>query len=186
MTKNFQSSKFKVDIFMTCNFWLQLRGLKGKLGEDDIETNHSFKKAANSLSSPKNFLDKCNNSNEFGATYKTHEGYKKHHLSSETGLSDSDSSGILNEDSNNLNVQPPVSKLSSSTNFNGLGQSAFTLSAPVYHPHLLDSNDAMVKGYQQQFVKMEEQNHFTADDSCNFYSVDQAPSFWYFSDPKNQ
>lgn len=138
----------------------QLRGLKEKLGEVDIQISDSIEKVANDSSN------------------LAHEVYKnKRMVNFREGLSDSDSSGILNEDSNNLILQ----KLSSCPTFNGLDQSA-----PVYHTHLFDSRDAMVKDHQQQFVKMEEQNHFTADDSCNFFSVDQAPLVWYFSDPRNQ
>lgn len=172
----------------------ELRGLREKLGEDNTETNHSIEKVATLQSSPKMASEKCNDSSEFGPTHANHEVYTNLHLSSETkrildlkdGLSDSDSSGVLNEDSNSLNVQPLVSKLSScNPTFNGLDQYAFSLSAPVYHPHLLDSR---VKDYQQQFMKMQDQNHSSyADDSCNIFSVDQAPPlYWYFSDPRNQ
>lgn len=170
----------------------ELRGLKEKLGEDNTETNHSIEKKATLQSSPKMVSEKCNDSSEFGQTHANHEVYTNLHLSSETkrildlkeGLSDSDSSGVLNEDSNNLNM-PLVSKLSScNPTFNGLDQYAFSFSAPVYHPHLLDSR---VKDYQQQFMKMQDQSHLSsADDSCNIFSVDQAPLYWYLSDPRNQ
>ncbi|KAL3514215.1 hypothetical protein ACH5RR_026932 [Cinchona calisaya] len=177
----------------------ELRGLKEKLGENATQTDHTIEKVANLLSPQNMVSEKCNDSGEFFPIHENHDKvYRTMHLSSsetkritdfKEGLSDSDSSGVLNEDSNNLNVQPLVSILNSCPKFNGLDldQSVFSLSAPVYHPHLLDSRDAaMVKDYQQQFVKIQEQNHFTADhDSSNFFSVDQAPLFWYFSDHRN-
>ncbi|KAL3504788.1 hypothetical protein ACH5RR_034629 [Cinchona calisaya] len=161
----------------------QLRGLKEKLGEDDIETNNSTEKVATLLSSPNIISEKCYANLE---VYRSPEA--KRVIDFKEGLSDSDSStGILNEDGNNiLKVQPTFN--------NGLmdhqsGFSNLSDAAPVYHPYLLDSRDEMVKDYdqQQQFVKMEEQtHHFTADDSCNIFSVDQAPPvIWYF-DPRNQ
>lgn len=169
---------------------LQLRGLKEKLGEDNTEINLSIEKVATLENSPNVVSEKCNS--EFRPTFTNHEVYTNMPLSSETkrtidfkeGLSDSDSSGVLNEDGNNLNVKPQTSKLSACPTFNGLDHSAFSLSGPVYRPHLLDSR---AKDYQKQIVKMEEQSHFSnADESCNFFSVDQAPLFWYCSDPRNQ
>ncbi|XP_022775003.1 homeobox-leucine zipper protein ATHB-6-like [Durio zibethinus] len=103
------------------------------------------------------------------------------------GSSDSDSSAILNEDNNNTNNSPNnaaisssevlqsqhlwMSSTTSSLNFNSSSSSpssinCFQFSKTTYQPH--------------QYVKMEEQNFFTADEACNFFSDEQAPSLhWY-------
>nr|BAB18171.1 homeobox-leucine zipper protein [Zinnia elegans] len=42
------------------------------------------------------------------------------------------------------------------------------------------------KAYQPQFVKLEEHNFFGGDESCNFFSDDQAPTLqWYCQDQWN-
>ncbi|CAI9116237.1 OLC1v1017333C1 [Oldenlandia corymbosa var. corymbosa] len=178
----------------------ELKDLKEKLGEENAETKQS---------SPNLVTE--------GLMYENHhhhEVYRNTNLCAseknnnvgkidfKEGFSDSDSSGgVLNEDrngGNNLNVQLISSypmTYNNSTNNGGLDHSAaFSLSVsapPVYHPHLLDSRDGMVKDYHhhQQYVKMDEPNQFSVDhvdSSCNFFSVDQAPVFWYCSDPRNQ
>ncbi|XVE83097.1 hypothetical protein DITRI_Ditri16bG0060000 [Diplodiscus trichospermus] len=106
------------------------------------------------------------------------------------GSSDSDSSAILNEENNNgsspnnaaisssgvlpsqhLLMSP---KTTSSINFNSSSSSSpssmncFQFSKATYQPH--------------QYVKMEveEHNFFSADEACNFFSDEQAPSLpWY-------
>ncbi|XVF59043.1 hypothetical protein PTKIN_Ptkin07bG0242600 [Pterospermum kingtungense] len=107
------------------------------------------------------------------------------------GSSDSDSSAILNEDDNNnspnnaaisssgilpcqqhqLLMSPTTT---SSFNFNSSSSSSPSslncfgqLSKTTYQP-------------PQQYVKMEEHNFFSADEACNFFSDEQAPSLhWY-------
>ncbi|XWS29569.1 hypothetical protein CRYUN_Cryun24cG0040100 [Craigia yunnanensis] len=98
------------------------------------------------------------------------------------GSSDSDSSAILNEDNNNnspnnaaisssgvlhLLMSPTTT---SSLNFNSSSSpssmNCFQFSKTTYQPH--------------QYVKMEEHNFFSADEACNFFSDEQAPSLhWY-------
>ncbi|XWS44975.1 hypothetical protein CRYUN_Cryun15aG0096000 [Craigia yunnanensis] len=101
------------------------------------------------------------------------------------GSSDSDSSAILNEDNNNSPNNAAISSsgvlpsqhlwmsptTTSSLNFNSSSSSpssmnCFQLSTTTYQP--------------QQYVKMEEHNFFSADEACNFFSDEQAPSLhWY-------
>ncbi|XP_076893547.1 homeobox-leucine zipper protein ATHB-16-like [Bidens hawaiensis] len=74
------------------------------------------------------------------------------------GSSDSDSSAILNEDTTAVAT-------------NMLKCQQFT-----------DSQ----KAYQPQFVKVEEHDFFSGDESCNFFSDDQAPTLqWYCQDQWN-
>lgn len=84
------------------------------------------------------------------------------------GASDSDSSAILNEGNS------PKATVSSS----GVLQS---------HQLLLSQESSSCfqfqKTYQTQYVKMEEHNFFSADEACNFFSDDQAPTLhWYCSE----
>ncbi|XP_022741138.1 homeobox-leucine zipper protein ATHB-6-like [Durio zibethinus] len=97
------------------------------------------------------------------------------------GSSDSDSSAILNEDNNNAAISSSgvlqgqhllmSPTTTSSLNFNSSASSpssmnCFQFSKTTYQPH--------------QFVKMEEHNFFSAEEACNFFSDEQAPSLhWY-------
>ncbi|XP_071693205.1 homeobox-leucine zipper protein ATHB-6-like [Rutidosis leptorrhynchoides] len=84
------------------------------------------------------------------------------------GSSDSDSSAVLNEDNNSSNVA--------------------AMTDVVNCDQLTDTKAIMVdaqKAYQPQFVKVEE-NFFSGDESCNFFSDDRAPTLqWYCQDPWN-
>lgn len=92
------------------------------------------------------------------------------------GSSDSDSSAILNEDNNNspnsstgvFGHQFMPSSSSDCFQFNSLSDSKTIL------------GDAQ-KAYQSQFVKTEEHDFFSGDESCNFFSDDQAPSLHWYS-----
>lgn len=97
------------------------------------------------------------------------------------GSSDSDSSAILNEDNNNspnsstgvLGHQFMPSSSSDCFQFSSASDSKTIL------------GDAQ-KAYQPQFVKIEEHDFFSGDESCNFFSDDQAPSLqWYCHDQWN-
>ncbi|XP_042505885.1 homeobox-leucine zipper protein ATHB-6-like [Macadamia integrifolia] len=106
------------------------------------------------------------------------------------GSSDSDSSAILNED-NSPNAaisssgvfqqhQLMMSPASSSLRFNNSSRSSPS-------PTSLNSfqfSTAQKTSYQpHQFVKMEEHNFFSAEDHCNFFSDEQAPTLpWYCPD----
>ncbi|XWS41616.1 hypothetical protein CRYUN_Cryun17cG0097600 [Craigia yunnanensis] len=101
------------------------------------------------------------------------------------GSSDSDSSAILNED-NNIN-SPNNAAISSS----GVLQSQHLLMSPTATSSLNFNSSASPSSmncfqfskttYQpHQYVKMEEHNFFSADEACNFFSDEQAPSLqWY-------
>lgn len=84
------------------------------------------------------------------------------------GSSDSDSSAILNDDDNSSNM-------------------AAMADVKKYH-QLPESKDITggAAAYQPQFVKIEEHNFFGGDESCNFFSDDQAPTLqWYCQDQWN-
>lgn len=95
---------------------------------------------------------------------------------------DSDSSAILNEENNNSN----------SPNNNGAISSSGVLQS---HSLLMSSSPSsssmscfqFQKQYQAQYVKMEEHNFLSADEACNFFSDEQAPTLqqWYCSDEWN-
>lgn len=98
------------------------------------------------------------------------------------GSSDSDSSAILNEDNNNNSPNSSTAVFghqfmpSSSSN-------CFQFSSASDSKTIL--GDAQ-KAYQPQFVKIEEHDFFSGDESCNFFSDDQAPSLqWYCHDQWN-
>ncbi|TKY60244.1 Homeobox-leucine zipper protein ATHB-6 [Spatholobus suberectus] len=85
------------------------------------------------------------------------------------GSSDSDSSAILNEDNNN--------------------NAAISSSGVLQSHGLLSSMNCFQfqKQYQQaQYVKMEEHNFLSADEACNFFADEQAPTLpWYCSEEWN-
>ncbi|KAM6563893.1 hypothetical protein CsatB_023891 [Cannabis sativa] len=113
------------------------------------------------------------------------------------GSSDSDSSAILNDDinlnSNNNNsscspnaaisstalLQTPAASASASLNFN------CSSSSNNNNNNNNSSNCFQFQkaaSFQPQFVKIEEHNFF-AEEACNFFSDDQAPTLqWYCSD----
>lgn len=97
------------------------------------------------------------------------------------GSSDSDSSAILNEDNNSPTSSAGV--LIHSHQFIPSSVNCFQFSSTNDSKEIL--GDAQ-KAYQPQFVKIEEHNFFSGDDSCNFFSDDQAPSLqWYCHDQWN-
>lgn len=99
------------------------------------------------------------------------------------GSSDSDSSAILNEDNNSPNAAISSSGILVQ---NHLMPSSLS---SCFHFSSSDSKSILgdaQKAYQPQFVKIEEHNFFSGDESCNFFSDDQAPSLqWYCHDQWN-
>ncbi|XP_021274399.1 homeobox-leucine zipper protein ATHB-6-like [Herrania umbratica] len=104
------------------------------------------------------------------------------------GSSDSDSSAILNEDNNNCS--PNNAAISSS----GVLQSQHLLMSPTTTSSLnfnsSSSSPSSMNCFQfskttyqppHQYVKMEEHNFFSADEACNFFSDEQAPSLHWYS-----
>lgn len=148
----------------------ELKGLKEKLGEETLSP--TFQR-------PQETLNKLKNSSDF--------------VDSKDGSSDSDSSGVMNEENYNIStlnyqqLMPKVSSYSNALDHLSLSSSTYT---QLLDPRASNSTSSPMRAYnnnQQQAVgKMEEQNGFTTEDSCNIYSVDHAPSlYWYFSDHRN-
>ncbi|KAH1065377.1 hypothetical protein J1N35_030364 [Gossypium stocksii] len=93
---------------------------------------------------------------------------------------DDDSNEIVKEESNG-NAQLLISPSSSSSfQFNGYSSSSDSSNHLWFQP--FDSSLILGNMYQPQLVKVEEQCVFTTEESCNFFSVDQAPTLqWYFT-----
>ncbi|KAI5384543.1 homeobox-leucine zipper protein ATHB-6 [Lathyrus oleraceus] len=105
------------------------------------------------------------------------------------GSSDSDSSAILNEENNNSpkaaisssgvlqNQSFLMSNGSSSLKFGGSSSSS---------PSSMSNCFQFQNEYQTQYVKMEEHNFLSADETCNFFSDEQPPTLqWYCSEEWN-
>lgn len=93
------------------------------------------------------------------------------------GSSDSDSSAILNEDNNNNSNSPKTQHLLLSPESSPLKFNCSVTTAPPQPPV---NYFQFQKTYQAQYVKMEEHNFLSADEACNFFSDEQAPTLqWY-------
>lgn len=90
---------------------------------------------------------------------------------------DSDSSAILNEDNNS--PKAAISSYAATTNgvpirshqFMPSSMNCFPFSSTSSKPFLEDAQKAC---YQPQFVKIEEHNFLSGDESCNFFSDDRS------------
>ncbi|KAE8653911.1 Homeobox-leucine zipper protein HOX4 [Hibiscus syriacus] len=94
---------------------------------------------------------------------------------------DDDSTGIVKEEID-VNAQLLMSHASSSFQVNGSSSSSD--SSNHHHQWFQPFEPRMIVGnmHQSQLVKVEEQCMITAEECCNFFSVDQAPSLqWYFT-----
>lgn len=104
------------------------------------------------------------------------------------GASDSDSSAILNEDINNNTNNSPTNGAISSTGVltnHQLMMSSSPSPAPSPSSSLNCFQFQKASSFQPQFVKIEEHNFF-AEEACNLFSDDQAPTLqWYCSDQWN-
>ncbi|KAH0680192.1 hypothetical protein KY285_021220 [Solanum tuberosum] len=158
----------------------ELKGLKEKVGEETL-LSPVFQR-------PQEILNKLKNSSDF--------------VDSKDGSSDSDSSGVMNEENYNIStlkyqqLMPKVSSYNNALDHLSLSSSTYT---QLMDPRASNSTSSSMRAYnnnnnnnsnnqqQQQGVgRIEEQNGFTTEDSCNIYSVDQAPNlYWYFSDHRN-
>lgn len=96
------------------------------------------------------------------------------------GSSDSDTSAVLNEDNYN---SPKAAAAAAAISSSGVLQSQhFLLSAEESSP-MNCCFQYQKQPYHAQYVKMEEHNFVSADEACNFFSDEQAPSLhWYCSD----
>ncbi|GMY28788.1 homeobox-leucine zipper protein ATHB-6-like [Fagus crenata] len=134
----------------------KVRELKSKRCRESEESNHSDKEESpipefdiNNVYERSNSLDLYENSNKAGSL-------------------DSDSNGIMKEES----------KMNFSLCFNN-GSSSYSNSV-VNQFQFSDPRTVPVKACQPQIVKIEEQNLFNTEESCDFFSVDQAPILhWY-------
>jgi homeobox-leucine zipper protein len=183
---------------------LQIRELKAKLKEENTESNVSVKeeiilaesedKVTEEDTPP--LLDSLTASAEakelnyenFNSSSSINNGLGASLFPDfKDGLSDSDSSAILNEDNS------PNPAISSS----GILQSQLMMSPPLssslkFNCSTSSSSPSTMncfqfsKTYQTQFVKLEEHNFFSSEEACNFFSDEQPPTLhWYCSDQWN-
>ncbi|CAK9163287.1 unnamed protein product [Ilex paraguariensis] len=189
----------------------QIRELKSKLHEENTDQTNAMLKEETIVSESDNKImeDTKPDANSLAKGEATEMNYKSFTTNNNGGLggsvfpdlkdgsSDSDSSAILNEDMNNSpnaaisssgvlqGHQFMVSNESSILKFNC---SSTTSSSPSSMNCFQFSDSKLIlgdaqKAYQPQFVKIEEHNFFGGDESCNFFSDDQAPTLqWYCPD----
>ncbi|GMH25302.1 hypothetical protein Nepgr_027145 [Nepenthes gracilis] len=109
------------------------------------------------------------------------------------GLSDSDSSAILNEDNSPMTArysssafvqnQPILMKSSSSFRFNNFCPSAPSSINCFKYSESGENLACAQKACLPQLVKLEEHDFFSGEEACNFFSDEQAPSLhWYSPD----
>ncbi|KAF5468128.1 hypothetical protein F2P56_012306 [Juglans regia] len=146
-----------------------LRELKEKIYRKSAESNHSAEEE--SLISEFN-----NNVSEQYKASDLHENKKNKasfgvHENSKDGSSGRVSNGVVKEE-NESNTMFSIC-------FNGASSSS---SNAMVDPFWFSESRAVAdKTYQPQPVRMEEQSLFPIEESCNFLSVDQAPTLrWYF------
>lgn len=142
----------------------ELKGLKQRIGKEKTESLDSAEKG--SFFSP-----------DLNIVLKNHNNYEVQeciNFPETKALSDSDSSGILQE-KNNMNPLPTMDGIV-------MEPCGFSLySSQLFHPP-----PAVMSPYEQQFMKLEEQNPFCiAGESHNGFSVDHPPFSWYFSDKRH-
>ncbi|KAJ7965746.1 Homeobox associated leucine zipper protein [Quillaja saponaria] len=149
----------------------KLGELKAKFYRGNEESKHSAKEESPITESDNNHNVEqqskthdslCDNSDKAGT--KIYGNFKD-------GSSDSDSNGIVKEESN----------VNSALSFNGSFSSSNSLINWNWL-QLSDSRGNTDKGYHQpQFMRMEEQSLFSIDESSCFFSVDHAPTLqWHF------
>ncbi|KAK2981427.1 hypothetical protein RJ640_004041 [Escallonia rubra] len=207
---NFNALKHNYDTLQHDNESLlkEIRELKSKLNEENNDSNVSVKeemmvsesedKANEQSEPPVNSVAKCD------ATELNYESFNNNGVMGATafppdfkdGSSDSDSSAILNDDSSSPNAAMSVNGALQGHQFMSMLKFNCPSSpspSPPPPPSLMNCfqfcdskavlSDAQ-KAYQPQFVKIEEHNFFSGDESCNFFSEDQAPTLqWYCADP---
>lgn len=142
---------------------LQLRQLKAKISRETTESSQSVKEESPISGYESNALDQ-------GKDSDFQENSNKEELKTYTDFRFKDgsfSNEVKREERNNANYCIGLNVSSSSSSSNSL-MNWFQLS---------DSGGAMpIKMCQAQIVRMEEQSLFSTEESCNFFSVDQAPT----------
>lgn len=148
-----------------------MRQLKAKLCRESAESNQSVKEESpisryEIESSPA--LDHRKNSEIQDNNDKTGSEMCGNMKLFKDGSSDSDSNGVISSNANfSLGLNGSFSSSNSSTNWFQMSESR-----PSSFP---------VKVCQTQFMRIEENGLFSSEESCNFFSVDQAPTLhWYF------
>ncbi|KAK9130120.1 hypothetical protein Sjap_010607 [Stephania japonica] len=163
--------------------------LKSQLGEESIESKDSIKEEMLITSSENNVFEQgkvCsesksnnNNNNSHRSNNSINGGVGAIYGDLKDGSSDSDSSAILNDDHQHqfIGLKTSSSPSSSINCFKFSDSNEISGNAHAqknYHYH------------QHQYVKMEEQNFLGTEESCNFFSEDQAPTLhWYCPDQWN-
>ncbi|XP_059624224.1 homeobox-leucine zipper protein ATHB-6-like [Cornus florida] len=189
----------------------EIRELKSKLVEENTESTVSVKEEK-MVSESDDKIAEPNSTSLGGSDTTTDLNYESFKNTNgvvtrssvfpdfKDGSSDSDSSAILNED----NSSPNAAAISSSSGV--LQNHPFTVSPPpaafkfncssssspssAMNCFQFSETKAILgdaqKAYQPQFVKIEEHNFFSGDESCNFFPDDQAPTLqWYCNDQWN-
>lgn len=197
--KNWTGVSFSC-FFLFCFVW-QLRDLKSKLQDDKSEINHPIKEETETFpsESENKISEEQSKFSVMGAiegSENTTDQNKLDHFNGglfgdfKDGSSDSDSSAILNDDNS------PNRATSSE---------AFVPSSVIYPPpssalrcnHPSSYNSSMSclqfsdtrasvnaqKAYHQ-FLRMDESSFLNAEEACDFFSEEQAPTLsWYTSEP---
>ncbi|KAJ8540150.1 hypothetical protein K7X08_026539 [Anisodus acutangulus] len=188
---NFDSLKHNYDSLQHDNKALlkEISELKSKLHGGNNETKVALKKEAIESETDDKEIEQSNNPNN-NTELNFESCFNGGNINSSIfalGSSDSDSSAILNED----NSSPNAAAISSSgafliNNSNG-GSSSPDSNSSLNCFQFLDSNpksntlDAQKVYNPSPFVKMEEHNFFSVEESCStLFSDEQAPTLhWY-------
>ncbi|KAJ4967509.1 hypothetical protein NE237_019358 [Protea cynaroides] len=202
---NYESLKLNFDTLQQDKESLlaEIRALKTKLQEDNTESNVSAAKEEILISVSESVDNKVTDKqSQISAAAAGLGGSETAELNQDCcnnttyGSSDSDSSAILNEDnspnaaisSSGVFQQQQLMMSPNSLRFNcspTSSPSPTSLSCFQFSDSRLISSNAL-KTYQPHFVKMEEHNFFGADEHCNFFSDEQAPTLqWYCPDQWN-
>ncbi|PON47405.1 Octamer-binding transcription factor [Parasponia andersonii] len=164
---NYDSLKLSYEALQQQNEALrkQVKQLKAKMCREIEGSNQSIKEESPFSGHESNADHTRENKAEFHETYGN---YAK----SKDGSSDSDSiNGVTKEDHGKPEFSlGPKGSSSSSNSMKNWIQISDNFSRAF-----------SVKICQPQFMRMEDQTPFSSDESCNFFSVDQAPTLhWYF------
>ena len=151
--------------------YCQVRQLKAKMSRESEESSQSVKEESPFSGHESNVLDHSKTSDFQENKAEFHETYGNY-TKSKDGLSDSDSiNGVTMEDRSTkteFSLGPKSSSSSSNSMKNWIQMPDYSRAFPF-------------KIFQPQFMRMEDQTLFSSEETCNFFSVDQAPTMhWYF------
>ncbi|KAA8546768.1 hypothetical protein F0562_003197 [Nyssa sinensis] len=182
----------------------EIRELKSKLHEENTENNLSVKDEIMVSESDSKIIEQSKPAvASLGGSDTTELNYESFNNSNgvmvasvfpdfKDGSSDSDSSAILNEDNSPNAAISSSGVLQNHPFMMSPGSSAIKFNCSTSSINHFQFSDAKAilgdaqKAYQPQFVKIEEHNFLSGDESCNFFSDDQAPTLhWYCPDQWN-